>query len=85
VPVTFTLERMEHLAGLVMDVALTWWRVTASIAAALLLAWSIDTYTSVHSVVVTYSLMMIALVCGVVWHRQCMAAGRDEQTSSRAE
>jgi hypothetical protein len=69
---------MAHVAELVLDVALNWWRVTTAVVASLLLAGSIQLYASIHSVGLTLSLMLAGLVCGGAWHRRSLsdAAGK---------
>jgi len=64
-----TLKRMDLLLEVALKTAFKWWRVTGSVAAATGVAWIVDTFTSVHSVRLTYSLMLLALVAGIVWHR----------------
>jgi hypothetical protein len=68
---------MDMLADFVLTLALKWWRVTASVAVATSIAWMIDTYTSVHSVRLTYSLMFVALVGGIFWHRKGRSTAAD--------
>ena len=58
------------LVLLAMSLTLRWWRIVVPVAAAIFISWLIDTYTPVHSVWVTYSLMLAALVFGVFWQRK---------------
>lgn len=74
---------MDLLFEFALKAAFKWWRVTGSVAAATGFAWIIDTFTSVHSVGLTYSLMLLALVVGVVWHRRRLGASPATDPSSQ--
>lgn len=60
---------MDLLLEVPLKTAFKWWRVTGPVAAATGVAWIVDTFTLVHSVRLTYSLMLLALVASIVWHR----------------
>ena len=58
------------LVLLAVSLTLRWWRIVVPVAAVTSISWLIDMYTPIHSVWLTYFLMLVALVFGILWQRK---------------
>jgi len=47
-----------------------WFRIVLPAAGGMLVGWLIDEFTAVHSVWVTYALMLTGLLLGATWHNR---------------
>lgn len=52
---------------LAVSVTLRWWRIVVPLATATLVSWLIDMHTPIHSVWLSYALVVASLGAGVGW------------------
>jgi glucose uptake protein GlcU len=64
-----TLEKIGY-ALLALSLLTRWFRIVLPVAFGMLVGWLIDELTPVHSVWVTYFLLLAGLLFGSVWHNR---------------